>query len=75
MAAVTITNHSSKRSNYIVDLGIMTSDGQTNFAATMVSAEGLKAGQTVTRAAHFTTTQELPADAKLTVVGVARLVA
>ena len=75
MATVTITNHATKRSNYIVDLIITTADGQTKLDATMVSAEGLNPGQTVKREAQFMTTQKLPTDAKLTIVGVARLAA
>lgn len=74
-AKVTITNHSTKLSNYVVDLSITTPDGKTNIDATIVSAEGLKPGDAVKLQAQFTTTQELPKDAKLTIVGVARLVA
>jgi len=72
-AVVTITNHSSKRSNYIVDLSITSPDGKTAIDAAMVSAQGVDPGQTTTRAAHFKTTLRLPAGAKLTIVGVARL--
>jgi 5-hydroxyisourate hydrolase-like protein (transthyretin family) len=72
-AEVTITNHSSKTSNYIVDLSITSTDGKTQIDAAMVSAQGLAPGQTTTRSAHFKTTQKLPAGATLTIVGVARL--
>ena len=73
-AEVTITNHSSKRSNYIVDLSITDADGKTTLGASMVSAPGVKPGQTAKRTAQFGTTQKLPADATITIVGVARLV-
>jgi hypothetical protein len=73
-AEVTITNHSSKRSNYIVDLSIMSAGGKTRLDAAMVSAQGLASGQTTTRTVHFMTTQKLATGATLTLVGVARLV-
>jgi hypothetical protein len=72
-AEVTITNHSSKRSNYIVDLGIMSAGGKTRLDAAMVSAPGLAPGQTTMRTAHFMTIQKLATGATLTLVGVARL--
>jgi hypothetical protein len=73
-AEVTITNHSSKRSNYIIDLSIKSTDGKTQFDAAMVSAQDLAPGQTTTRTAHFSIKQQLPTGATLTLVGVARLV-
>jgi uncharacterized protein YceK len=74
-ASVTITNHSSKLSNYIVDLSITLANGKTQLDTAMVSAPRVSPGQTVKRAAQFRTTQKLPTGAKLTIVGVARLVA
>jgi hypothetical protein len=73
-AEVTITNHSSNRGNYIVDLSIMSAGGKARLDAAMVSAQGLASGQTTTRTAHFMTTQKLATGATLTLVGVARLV-
>jgi hypothetical protein len=74
-AAVTITNHSSKLSNYVVDVSITSADGKTQLDAAMVSAERLAPGQTTKKAASFKTTQKLPKGAKLTVVGIVRLAA
>lgn len=74
-ANVTITNHSSKRSNYIVDLSITDGASKISVDAAMVSAPGLAPGQSVTRVAHFKTTQKLPTGASLKVVGIARLTA
>ena len=72
-AEVTIKNNSSKRSNYIVDLSLTTPDGKTQLDATVVSAEGVEPGKTAKKTAQFGTTQEIPEDAKLTVVGVSRI--
>lgn len=72
-AMITITNHSSTRSNYIVDLSIMSANGKVQLDASMVAAPGLAPGHTAKRKAKFMTTTKLPAGAKLTIVGVARL--
>ena len=72
-AEVTIKNNSSKRSNYIIDLSITTPDGKTQLDATVVSAEGVEPGKTANATAQFGTTQELPKDAKLNIVGVSRI--
>jgi hypothetical protein len=74
-AEVTLTNNTTKRSNYIVDLRITAPGGGTELDAAMVSAPGLAPGRTIKRTAQFKTTQKLPKGAKLTIVGVARLVA
>lgn len=74
-ATVTITNNSSKRSNYVIDLTITTADGNNTLDATIVSAEALEPGKTAKKAAQFRTTQKLPKDAKLTIMGIARLAA
>ena len=72
-ADVTITNNSSKRSNYIVDLSITSADGETTLDSTIVSAEGVDPGKSAKKAAQFGTTEKLPKNAKLAIVGVARL--
>jgi hypothetical protein len=74
-AEVTLTNNTTKRSNYIVDLRITAPGGGTELDAAMVSAQGVPPGKTIKRTARFKTTQKLPKGATLTVVGVARLVA
>ena len=74
-AVITITNHSSTRSNYIVDLSITSANGKVQLDASMVAAPGLAPGHTAKRTAKFMTTKKLPAGAKLTIVGVARLAA
>ena len=74
LADVTLTNHSSKASNYIVDLSIKSADGKTQFDAAMVSAQDLAPGQMTKKTAHFSIKQALPSGATLTLVGVARLV-
>ena len=74
-AEVTITNHSSELSNYIVDVNLMSADGKTRLDAAMVSAEALAPGQAIKLTARFMTTQKLPTGARLTVAGIARLVA
>ncbi len=75
VADVTITNHSSKSSNYIVGLSITAADGKTPLETAVVHTQSLAPGHAVDLAAHFRTTQQLPAGAKLTIVDVARLVA
>lgn len=74
-AEVAITNHSSKRSNYIVDLDLMSADGKTRLDAAMVSAVGLAPGETTRLTGQFMTTQKLPKGAKVSIVGIARLAA
>lgn len=73
-ALVTITNHSAKPSNYVVDLSVTSADGKTKLDASIVAVPNLAPGRTATRSAHFTAKQKLPAGAKLTILDVARIV-
>lgn len=75
MAEVTITNHSSEVSNYIVDVNLMSVDGKTRLDAAMVSTESLAPGQTIKLTARFMATQKLPPGAKPAIAGIARIVA
>jgi hypothetical protein len=69
---VTITNHSSKRSNYIVDLTIESADGKTQIDSTIVAANNLEPGQTAKETGHFFKPGPLPAGAKVVVKKVTR---
>jgi PBP1b-binding outer membrane lipoprotein LpoB len=75
MADITITNHSAKSSNYIVDVSITSADGKTQIDNAVVHTQSLAPGHTADLAAHFRTNQKLPSGAKITIVGLARLVA
>lgn len=67
---VTITNNSSKRSDYFVTIAAESPDGATRYDDTIVSVLGLDPGQTTTDKGLFT--KEIPADAVLKLIEVQR---
>jgi hypothetical protein len=72
-AKVTVTNHSHKRSDYIVDLTLESADGLTQFSTAPVLVSGLNPGQaTVQDADFFSATSLVPADAVVRVQTIER---
>jgi hypothetical protein len=69
---VTVTNNSSKRSNYTVDLAIESPDGATQYDTTYASVIDLEPGQTTTVNA-FSITKSIPTDAIVKIKTVSRL--
>jgi hypothetical protein len=67
---VTITNNSSKRSDYFVTVAAESPDGATRIDETMVSVTGLEPGQKATEKGIFA--KDVPADAVLRVLEVQR---
>lgn len=67
---VIITNHSSKRSDYFVDLAAESADGSHQYGTTTAMSMGLDAGQTATVSGLFFDT--VPAGAKIVVKSVQR---
>jgi hypothetical protein len=67
---VTVTNNSSKRSDYFVTVVAVSSDGSVRHDETMVSVMGLEPGQTSTEKGLFS--KDIPADAVLKVNEVQR---
>ncbi|SDJ41768.1 hypothetical protein SAMN05444157_3273 [Frankineae bacterium MT45] len=74
-AAVTVTNHSSKRSNYIIELSLQSADGKTLYSSTTVPVENLEPGQASPQDAVFLTSTAVPAGAKVVIKSVDRLAA
>jgi Flp pilus assembly protein TadD len=73
---VTVTNHSSKRSNYIIEVALETADGKTQLASGFVSVDNLEPGQTSNQTASFFEAMNkgpLPAGAKPVLKSVDRL--
>ncbi len=70
-APVKITNHSSKRSDYFIDLAIESADGSTQYDTTMVMAEAVEPGQSAIEKGQFTK-DGIPATAKIVVKSVQR---
>lgn len=69
-AQVTITNHTSKTSNYLVTIAADSADGKTQIGTGNASAENLQAGQSTTVKAQFT--EAIPAGAVCKVAQVDR---
>ena len=69
---LTVTNHSSKRSNYIIEMAIESPDGKTQYDTSMAAVNNLEPGQTTTPAA-FPITKTVPSDAVVNVKTVTRL--
>ena len=67
-----VTNNSSKRSNYIVEVSIESADGKTQIDTTTVVVNNLEPGQS-TDAKTPATTKDVPADATVTLKSVTRL--
>ncbi len=69
---VTVTNNSSKRSNYLIDLSIESANGATQYDTTIASVNNLEPGQT-TVADALSVTKDIPVDAIVKVKTVTRL--
>jgi len=67
---VTIVNHSSKRSDYMVDLALESANGATQYDTTTVIINALEAGQTATDSGQFF--KDAPAGAKVVLKSVER---
>ncbi len=67
---VTITNNSSGRSNYVVQVAAESADGGTQYDATGFVVTNLEPGQSSPQESFFT--KDIPADAKLVVKSVQR---
>ena len=62
-ATVSVLNHSSKTSNYLIEITAVSPDGSKQYGGTYVSVGGLEPAQTADAKAMFSS--ELPADAVL----------
>lgn len=69
-----ITNNSSKRSNYFINVAIESADGKTQIDTATLFVNSLEPGQS-TEAKGISTSKDVPADAKLTLKSVTRLAA
>ncbi len=69
---MTVTNNSSKRSNYLIDLSIESPDGATQYDTSIASVNNLEPGQTAA-VTGLPITKEVPADAIVTIKTVTRL--
>jgi ABC-type Na+ efflux pump permease subunit len=66
-----VTNNSSKRSNYLIDLSIESADGTTQYDTTVALVNNLEPGQT-TSADALSTTKDIPVGAIVTIKTVSR---
>lgn len=71
---LTVTNNSSKRSNYLIDVSIESPDGSTQYDTTIVFVNNLEPGQT-TDSDAFPVTKEVPEDAVAVIKKVSRTAA
>lgn len=71
-APVKITNHSSKRSDYFIDVSIESADGKTQYDTSTVISQSVEPGQTANEKATFFKTQQVPAGAKLSIKSIQR---
>ena len=69
---VTVTNNSSKRSGYLIDISVESPDGATQYDTTIVTVSNLEPGQS-TNSDSIPITKEIPADAVPVVKSVSRL--
>jgi hypothetical protein len=67
-APVTVTNHSSGRSDYFITVVLDSADGTTQIDSTMVAVTNLEPGQTSPQTAQFTAPAPAGAVAKVTQV-------
>lgn len=70
---VTITNHSSKRSSYFIELALESADGKTQLDTTPIIVNDLNPGQTSPQTGTFFATAKPPAGAKVVLKSVQRL--
>lgn len=71
---VVITNHSSKRSNYLMSFALESADGRTQIDTGDILVQYLEPGQTTTQIGQFMTRAKLPPGAKVVLLSVDRLV-
>jgi hypothetical protein len=70
---VTVTNHSSKRSDYMITVALESADGHTQYDTADVYVQNLEPGQTTSQDGIFTNTStNPPATAKLVLKSVER---
>jgi hypothetical protein len=69
---IPVTNNSSGRSNYFIDLTIESADGATQLDTSVAVVNDLEAGQSTTAKAMVTNADALPADAVIRVTTVQR---
>jgi hypothetical protein len=69
---IPVTNHSSGRSDYWIELVIESADGATQLETTSAFVEGLEAGQSTTAEAIVVDAESLPADAAIRITTVQR---
>jgi hypothetical protein len=67
-----VTNHSSGRSDYFIDVAIESADGATQLGTTSAFVQGLEAGQSTTAEAMVADAGSLPADAVIRITAVQR---
>ena len=73
---VTVTNHSSKRSNYFIETSIESPDAKTKYAEGTIVSSNLEPGQTGTdRGIGATGNTQVPSDAVVRVKSVSRTAA
>jgi hypothetical protein len=70
--SLTVTNNSSKRSNYLIDLSVESPDGAIQYDTSIASVNNLEAGQTTT-IDSLPITKTVPADAIVKIKTVTRL--
>ena len=69
---ITVTNHSSKRSDYFVDLALVSADGKTQYDTTIATIQNLDPGQTSTDTASFLKVSKVPLGAKIVIKSIQR---
>lgn len=74
-APVTVVNHSSKRSHYLITIALESADGKTQIDSTIVAVNDLDPGQSAKETAQFATTEKLPTGAKAVLKSVDRIAA
>ncbi len=75
-AELKITNNSSKRSNYLIELSLESADGKTQYDTAAVTASNVEPGQTTGgNVLPFTKSKSAPADAVVKVKTVSRTAA
>jgi hypothetical protein len=71
--AVTVTNHSSKRSDYVITVALESADGHTQYDTADVYVQNLEPGQTTSQGGMFVNTStNPPPTAKLVIQSVER---
>jgi hypothetical protein len=69
---INVTNHSSKRSDYFVDISLVSADGKTQYDTALAAIQNLDPGQKSTDKASFLKLTTMPAGAKVIIKSVQR---